>query len=94
MGGWARFRPSGARGVLMDEFSELEARIDAFCIKTRAFLDQLGDLAPAQHQLGESLAEIRKDFESLRRLEQANGQTKEIQRGASQIRAAFSSAVF
>lgn len=74
MGGWARIPPSGARGVLMDEFSELERRVDAFCIRTRALLEELDDLAPAQRRLCEGLAEIQEGFHALRLLRQANGQ--------------------
>jgi hypothetical protein len=74
MGGWARFPPSGARGVLMDEFSELEGRVDAFCIRIRALLDELDDLAPAQRRLCESLAEIQEGFDAIRLLRQTNGQ--------------------
>lgn len=58
----------------MDEFSELERRVDAFCIRTRALLDELEDLAPAQRRICESLAEIQEDFDALRLLRQTNGQ--------------------
>jgi hypothetical protein len=54
----------------------LEARVDAFGARTRALLDELGELASAQRRLRESAAEIRDCFAAFRRLEETNGQTE------------------
>jgi hypothetical protein len=75
-GGWAHFPRSGARGVLMDQCSELKARVDALVARTRALLDELGELASSQRRLRESVAEIRDCLAAVRPLDETNGQTE------------------
>jgi uncharacterized protein YgfB (UPF0149 family) len=61
----------------MHDFSELNARVDALCARTRAFLDGLGELASNQRRLCESVAEIRGCLAALRSLEQAQNQIEQ-----------------